>query len=362
MITRTFRAETMPAALEAVQRDLGADALILSARHVLGGPAWQVWRQPVVEVVAMVPAGADGSGARSEAAARETLPSPKSVRPAAHTTLPTGSAAIRFQTSALSEAYRRLAAQGVDDELARKAVLACAEVLGERALQADSLVRDHVRRELAAGLAGVATPADRLAQPEQVICLVGPSGSGKTTTAAKLAAHYTTALGQQVAWLCADTIRAGAVSQARAFASTLKLPLRVAYTPEDVAQAAAAEADADLILMDTPGCNPRREAELIELGALLTALPNRTTYLVLPATAKEADLNEALSAFGVFGLSGLVISKLDETGTFGNVFNVAWRSRLPLAYFATGPDVLEDLQPGRAGRLVAALLGEAWSR
>ena len=196
----------------------------------------------------------------------------------------------------------------------------------------------------------------------RLICLIGLSGCGKTTTTAKLAAYHTQSLGLKAAWVCADTIRAGAISQARSYAETLRLPLRVAYTPDELAQAVAAESEADLILVDTPGYNPRRETELIELGALLTVLPERTTLLVASATTKEAGLNDALAAFGAFNLSGLVITKLDETGAFGNVFNAAWRSHLPLAYFTTGPRVLEDLQPADAGRLVGALFGDDWAQ
>lgn len=53
MITKTIRAESMMAALETVQKDLGPEALIVSVRQVPGGPIWQVWKNPVIEVVAV---------------------------------------------------------------------------------------------------------------------------------------------------------------------------------------------------------------------------------------------------------------------------------------------------------------------
>ena len=53
MKSKTFRADNMLAALEQVRIELGPEAVILSVRKVLDGPAWQVWKKPIVEVVAV---------------------------------------------------------------------------------------------------------------------------------------------------------------------------------------------------------------------------------------------------------------------------------------------------------------------
>jgi flagellar biosynthesis protein FlhF len=94
---------------------------------------------------------------------------------------------------------------------------------------------------------------------------------------------------------------------------------------------------------------------MVELGELLTALPGRMTCLVASATAKNGDLEDALAAYSMFDLKGLILTKLDETSTAGNVYNLAARSRLPLMYFSAGPGVLDGLQPANAGRLVSTL-------
>jgi flagellar biosynthesis protein FlhF len=183
----------------------------------------------------------------------------------------------------------------VDEIIARAVADICVQALAPHTLRVEdeARVRRHLTQQLEAGLTvqGQNALADR-----KVVCLIGASGSGKTTTTAKLAAHYTKDLGRTVAWMCADTLRTGAISQARIYAETLKLPLRVAYTPDELAQAVAAESDADLILVDMPGGNPRREEDVVELGALLTALPKRATYLIAPATAKDGDLADALAS------------------------------------------------------------------
>ena len=373
MSARTFSAPNMLAALDLVQRELGPEALIVSARQVPGGPAWQVWRKPHVEVVAL----SQGAAGPAPKAIAEKTASPKTA-PA------NDMAALKMQLAemasrldrvtlpawppVLAATYRHLVAQGVEEDIARSAASACAESLTTRALEDDLRVQAHLQQTLERGLKAQAEDLwlgdngrragralDKSGAAARVVCLIGATGAGKTASAAKLAAHHKRTLGLRVAWVCADTVRAGAIAQARAYAETLKLPLRVAYTPDELAQAVAAEAEADLIVVDTFGLNPRREDHVVDLGAYLTALPQRATYVVAPATAKDQDLREALAAFGPFQLTALLFTKLDETATLGSVFNVAWRSKLPLAYFSVGPNVLDDLLAAQPERLVSAL-------
>jgi flagellar biosynthesis GTPase FlhF len=53
-----------------------------------------------------------------------------------------------------------------------------------------------------------------------------------------------------------------------------------------------------------------------------------------------------------------VATKLDETNSFGSVYNLAFRSQLPFAYFTKGAQVLNDLVPAASSRLVQAFFNE----
>ena len=387
-VPQTFRAVDMPAALEEIQRVLGPEALIVSVRQAPVGPAWQVWKKPGVEVVALgtsapapqlaAPEPQPDAAAQlvaqiaAQMAARKQEPTSKPAEaatpeaaapvrtsgPLPAVTVTSDAAATAIHASpALSAAYDHLLAQGLDIALARKVVTVCADSIGPSALQDAQRVRWHLEQQLEALLR---TQSSISVGAQHVVCLIGASGCGKTTAAARLARYFSRQHGASVAWIAADTMRAGAIAQARAFAEALKLPLRVAYGPEELAQAVAAELAADLLLVDMPGCNPRSEASVTELGTLLAALPRRATYWVAPATAKDGDLIDGYAAFAPFHLNGLLMTKLDETGTFGPVFNLAWRSRLPLSFFASGPRVLDALQPAAPERLVRALFEGAY--
>jgi flagellar biosynthesis protein FlhF len=93
--------------------------------------------------------------------------------------------------------------------------------------------------------------------------------------------------------------------------------------------------------------NPYQEGSLVHLLNYLTTLEERSIYLTFSANSKEADMNQALSALRPFKLAGLVFTHLDETNSFGNLFNLSWGSRLPLIYFSKGTRVLDDLIPAQ---------------
>ena len=352
----------MISALEKVQRQLGPEALVVSMRQVPGGAAWQVWRKPGVEVVALTAAEGGTLPSRESAiaarlSATDTIvgeapggaPAPATPverTPDADTSLK--AAAGADTPDPLARFEQALLHHGVDEALRHKLLFTCAQTLSPAALEDSRRVRSALRMQLAALLK---TRSPQAMAHDRVICLVGPSGSGKTSVAAKLATHYVRDLGRTVVWICADTVRPGAIAEARAYAEALGIPLSLAYAPDELQHAVQEQAEADIILVDTSSCNPRRERDIIDLGAFLTTLPRRATYLVVPATLKERDLNDALAGFAPFQPRGLIVTKLDETGTYGNIVNLAWRSRQPMIYFSWSGRATEGLEPAQGTRL-----------
>jgi flagellar biosynthesis protein FlhF len=229
-------------------------------------------------------------------------------------------------------------------------------------MQNDHAVRDHVRAQLTAGLrtrgASLPLKANLPFGGMRVVCLIGTSGSGKTSTMAKIAALAAKSLDRQVTWISADTLRAGAIAKTRALTDPLGIPLRLAYSAEELAEQTAAELGADVILVDTPGCNPNREQEVTELGSFLTSLPQRHTAFIAPATARANDLKDALAAFAPFDVKSVILTKMDETRRWGDIYNFVQTSRLPIAYYTVGSRVLGDLLWADAGVLAGALMGE----
>jgi flagellar biosynthesis protein FlhF len=167
-------------------------------------------------------------------------------------------------------------------------------------------------------------------------------------------------MNKTVTWVCADTIRSGAVAEARAYTDALGFTLKLVYVPEDLKALLLNAGPNELFLVDTPGYNPCSENQMIELGALLAEMPRRCTYLIVPATTKESDLFQLSASLGF--MDGTIITKLDETHAFGSVYNFARKNQLPLSYFTTGRDVSLNLEVADPIRLASALFGKEWSK
>ena len=265
-------------------------------------------------------------------------------------------AAVMDDLQVVAAVRRQLTEQGVDRLLVNRLLDNCQHVLSPQILSDEVRLRRYLYGQLEVGLHLPYTPL--LENPPHLICLVGNTGCGKTSVCAKLAAHYSQVLGKKVAWINADTVRTGAIGEAQIFTETLGIPLHQVYTPAELVEAVRAAADAEVILVDTPGCNPRSQLKVVEIGSFLTSLKNRTTYLVASAASKDTDLNQLQAALGPFNIQGLIITKLDETCTYGSIYNFAWRSQLPLMCFTTGGRVMDDLHPAAPAELVYAVFGE----
>ena len=258
----------------------------------------------------------------------------------------------------LAQTKLRLLAQGVDASVVDRIVQTTLTAFSPAVLSDEARSMTLVRKQLEAGLKVDENFLGTI--PGNVVCLVGASGSGKTTTISKLAVHFSKAMGKKVTWICADTVRAGAIAETRAYADAIGVPLKLVYTPEDLTNTIKSSQDADILLIDTPGYNPCDEEQMMELGVMLTQLPERSTYLVAPATTKEADLLQAVASLGLFKIRGLIITKMDETYSFGSVYNFVHQSQLPMTLFSYGKQILGDLKQADAGKVVSALFGKGW--
>ena len=82
-------------------------------------------------------------------------------------------------------------------------------------------------------------------------------------------------------------------------------------------------------------------------------------FLTLSVTTKDSDQSEITRRFGQIPLAGVMYTKLDESTTFGSIFNHAIRFKTPIGYLATGQKVPEDIEVATKERLVDLLLNIA---
>lgn len=179
-----------------------------------------------------------------------------------------------------------------------------------------------------------------------VVAFVGPTGVGKTTTIAKLAARYASYHGSEhVGLITTDHYRIGAFEQLATYGKIMGCPVRQVHDINELEQVLYQFRNRKLILIDTAGMG-QRDLRLFQQLDNLTAnsrLPIRN-YLVMAATGQRKVLEEAVAQFARIVLSGVVLTKLDESTSLAPALSVLIQSGLPLSYVTDGQRVPEDMQ------------------
>ena len=226
-------------------------------------------------------------------------------------------------------------------------------------------VHQYVARQIGreVRLAAPLAEAVGAAAGPRICTVVGPTGVGKTTTIAKLAALH--AIGAsakpsdcRVRIVTIDNYRIGARQQIETYGEIMRIPVTAAETADELKKAIALGQDAEVIFIDTVGRSPGDYTHLAEIRSLLDVVGRHgTTQLVVSATTKYADLEEIMRQFEPFAYAGVIVTKLDETATIGNVLSVLRAARKPLSYCCDGQVVPQDIAPASVLRLLLSLDG-----
>jgi flagellar biosynthesis protein FlhF len=191
----------------------------------------------------------------------------------------------------------------------------------------------------------------------KVVVIVGPTGSGKTTTIAKLCSYFKLMEAKKVALITIDSYRIGAEAHLKTYADILDVPFYSVYNEKEMRLRLDKLMDCELIFVDTTGRSPNDKKGLLVMEKHLSGIPpeEKEVYLILSATTKTPDLYLAYEKYSIFEPVKLIFSKIDETLSLGNLFNLKMRTDIPMAYFTTGQRVPEDIEiayPGKFARRI----------
>ncbi len=194
----------------------------------------------------------------------------------------------------------------------------------------------------------------------KVIFFLGPTGVGKTTTIAKIASSFRVEHKKKVALLTADTYRIAAAEQLRTYANILEVPFRVVYTANEIASAVEDFREYDYILVDTTGHSPNNEAQCESMNDLINSVDTtaqKEVFLVLSASTKYRDLMKIADTYKGIADYKLIFTKLDETSTLGNIYNLKLYTGATLSYVTCGQNVPDDIEYFNPQSTVKQLLG-----
>jgi fused signal recognition particle receptor len=197
--------------------------------------------------------------------------------------------------------------------------------------------------------------------------MTGVNGAGKTTTIGKLA-HIAQKSGYNTLIAAADTFRAAAVEQVKAWGARSDVevianpgkntdPAAVVYD----AIAAAQSRHTELLLVDTAGRLQNKKNLMEELSKIRRIVDKKASdakvesLLVLDATLGQNGLRQAEVFAEAANLSGVVLTKLDGTAKGGIALAVTQQLGLPIRFIGAGEGI-EDLRPFSSFEFVEALL------
>ena len=203
-------------------------------------------------------------------------------------------------------------------------------------------------------------------QPE-VIALIGVNGSGKTTTTAKLA-HRLKGDGQSVLVAACDTFRAAAVEQLKSWATRLDLDIVASHTGADSAAVAydawqaAKTRGRHWLIVDTAGRLHTKGNLMEELAKIRRVLQKHDAaapqhrWLVVDGSLGSNSIEQAKVFHQSFGLTGLIVTKLDGTSRGGALVGIYRQLKLPIYFIGLGEQP-DDLQPFSVKNYSRAVFG-----
>ena len=235
-----------------------------------------------------------------------------------------------------------------------------------RGEDANGIAREILRRILN-GSEG--TLVDVPQSKPEVICLIGVNGSGKTTTSAKLGFRFQQ-INSSVLLAACDTFRAAATEQLVSWAEKLNLQIVSGHHGSDSASVAfdaysACEArSCDRLIIDTAGRLHVKENLMEELAKLKRVLQKRNpsaphhSWLVVDGSTGTNVIEQAKVFHERFGLTGLVVTKLDGSAKGGALVSIFRNMKIPIYFVGLG-EKPDDLQPFSIDYYLDSILPES---
>jgi len=186
-----------------------------------------------------------------------------------------------------------------------------------------------------------------------VILMVGVNGTGKTTSSAKLAALLK-GRGHSVLLCAADTFRAAAVEQLKAWGDKLDVEIVSSGYGADPAAlchdalSKAKRLKSDFLICDTAGRLHTKSNLMQELSKVKRSLAKlnlsapHEVFLVADTTTGSNAVVQAKEFHAAAGLTGLILTKLDGSGKGGVAVAIARETGITPRFIGTG-EAAEDI-------------------
>ncbi len=181
---------------------------------------------------------------------------------------------------------------------------------------------------------------------------MGPSGSGKTSTIAKLAARFIIQHGvDSVGLISTDGYGMSAQQQLGNFARLLGIPMLSVSSKHNLEHLLHQFKNKKLILIDTASLSKNKNNQ--SLMTLKNTNHNIKRFLMIPATNQLTVIKHSIELAKAYSPYGVIISKLDEATSLGEVLSTVISNQLPVAFTCDGQKIPENIRTARSHQLVS---------
>ncbi len=186
-----------------------------------------------------------------------------------------------------------------------------------------------------------------------VVALLGPTGSGKTMSIGKMAARYVMKYGADgIALVTTDRYRIAAHEQLKVFGRILNVPVFTVSEKNSLDDILDKLSHKKLVLVDTAGLLHTDPGWADQMQELKLSRHTIKPYLVLAATGQYQLMCSQFHVYRRVGLAGVMLTKLDEAVSLGELLSFLAASRMPAAYMTDGQRVPADLHKIDVGQLI----------
>jgi flagellar biosynthesis protein FlhF len=116
--------------------------------------------------------------------------------------------------------------------------------------------------------------------------------------------------------------------------------------------------DREVILIDTTGRSSKNKMQISELRTFVEKADPQNIHLVLSSTTKNKDIKYIIEGYQILHYNSIIVTKLDETSTYGSILNILRLAKIPLSFVTTGQNVPDDIKELSKDKLVSLILGE----
>ncbi len=366
----------MPEAMAKIRNELGTDAVILSSRYIRPKGITNILKKKLLEVVV----AHDNKVPDKQKKIKEEITTqfePLKVAPdpskidklndkleVLEGVVKDFSDKLRHNGSQnqvqysldVNNIYEKMIDQDVTNNLANAIAGDVEQVVSKMQIEPMKVAQQLIVEKLGEGV-----PVKLKKFKQNIVVFVGPTGAGKTTTLVKLAGHFVGEDDLKVGIINTDTFRVAAQEQLQIYSDIMNIPLNKAYTKQELNDALKQQEDRDLILIDTAGKSVADVQYITDMKNIMETCKIDQVFIVMSVTTAYKACKEIIDHLSFVGDYKIIITKLDEVTSWGNVLNFVDYAKKPISYLTIGQNIPDDIEQLDASKIAANILKQGES-